>query len=68
MSDDKTSPKEFFLLINENGVYVKDGDFFRYQKGDTQDWGKNWERIEADSLHTARDIGIKKRRERYHKS
>lgn len=56
---------EYFILVNEAGVYTKVGDFFREQGGIEQEWGKKWEKIEAESLHEARQIGIKLRRERY---
>ncbi|MCO7556147.1 dATP/dGTP pyrophosphohydrolase domain-containing protein [Metapseudomonas otitidis] len=39
-----------------NKVFVKVGQFFRDQGGLTQEWGKNWTRIKADSLEQARKI------------
>ncbi|WP_337058178.1 dATP/dGTP pyrophosphohydrolase domain-containing protein [Pseudomonas sp. USHLN015] len=39
-----------------NKVFVKGGQFFRDQGGLTQEWGKNWTRIKADSLEQARKI------------
>ena len=57
--------KEYFIHINDAGVYVKDGDFFRSQGGCTKPWGRYWERIEAESLYDARNQGIKLRRERF---
>lgn len=35
-------------------VYVKEGEFFRYQKGLTEDWGENWQPVHAASLNDAR--------------
>ena len=50
---------DYYLLINEAGVYVKDGEFFRSQGGLRDDWGKAWERVGAASLYDARNQGIK---------
>lgn len=57
--------KEYFLSVNDHGVYVKDGQFFREQGGTTSEWGKNWQRVEAESMYKARNIGIRLRRERF---
>jgi hypothetical protein len=35
-------------------VFVKDYDFFIQQHGDTQEWGKHWKQITADSIEHAR--------------
>lgn len=55
----------YYILVNEAGVYTKEGDFFEQQGGLTQPWGQKWERIEASSLYDARNQGIKLRRDRY---
>lgn len=46
-----------FIMVNEAGVYVKDGDFFVQQGGLKEPWGKNWKEIDADGLNHARMIG-----------
>lgn len=54
-----------YILINEAGVYVKDAAFFICQGGLVEPWGRLWEPVETTSLYAAREIGIKRRRERY---
>ena len=56
---------DYFVLVNEAGVYTKEGEFFRSQGGEIQQWGKAWEKIDASSLYDARAKGIKMRRERF---
>lgn len=55
----------YYILVNESGVYVKDCMLFEAQSGLRENWGKNWEYINALSLYDARAIGIKLRRERF---
>jgi len=55
----------YFLLINEAGVYTKEGDFFVSQGGLKDEWGKSWEVTVATSLDDARQTGIALRRKRY---
>lgn len=38
-------------------VFVKDYDFFKSQGGFTQEWGKGWKPVVADSIPTARKLG-----------
>ncbi len=45
---------EYFVLIENGTVYVKEGWYFHYQGGDAAEWGKRWKRIEADSIEDAR--------------
>jgi hypothetical protein len=52
----------YYVLINEAGVYTKEGTFFESHGGLTQEWGKNWRPIEATSLYDARNQGIALRR------
>ncbi len=54
-----------YILVNEAGVYTKDASFFVSQGGLVEEWGKNWEPVTARSLYAARNIGIKRRRERF---
>lgn len=56
---------EHFILVNSAGVYVKEGSFFRSQGGMKEEWGQAWERVEADSIEHARQIGIVRRRNRF---
>lgn len=35
-------------------VFVKEKDFFLSQRGDVEDWGKNWVEVEAESIEDAR--------------
>lgn len=47
----------YFVLWREgvpNSPMVKEGDFFREQGGLTQEWGRNWEPINASSIGDAR--------------
>ena len=58
---------EYFVLIREYAdgftgqkaatVYVKEGEFFRSQGGLTEDWGKAWKAIDAESVDDARRKG-----------
>lgn len=50
--DRNTAP--FYCVSNSATVFVKEGNFFRDQKGLTEDWGKNWVGIEAKTLGDAR--------------
>ncbi len=54
-----------YVLVNESGVYVKEGTFFTSQGGLIKPWGRNWERINATSLYEARRIAIDRRRVRF---
>lgn len=54
-----------YVLVNEAGVYVKEATFFEESGGLREAWGKNWEPVEAKSLHDARRIGIEMRRKRH---
>lgn len=45
---------EYFVLVQGNTVYVKEGQFFRAQGGTTADWGKAWRAIDANSVEDAR--------------
>lgn len=38
-------------------VYVKEGTFFRSQGGLTEEWGKTWRPVDAESIEHARRIG-----------
>lgn len=38
-------------------VFVKEAGFFISQKGDREEWGKNWIKIQATEIEHARDIG-----------
>ncbi len=53
------------ILINNAGVYVKLGEFFDSQGGLTEEWGKVWEKVEAEDYNEARQIGIILRRKRF---
>lgn len=55
----------YYLLINEAGVYTKEGDYFEESGGLREPWGKAWECVEATSLYNARNQGIKLRRQRF---
>lgn len=57
--------KDYYVLIQDHGIGTKDGDFFIEQGGLEQDWGKNWELIQAKDLDDARQVAIRMRRERY---
>lgn len=52
--DDNT----YFVYRNAGKkVFVKHGPLFRDQGGLTQDWGKGWTRIKANSIEHARRLG-----------
>lgn len=47
----------YFVAWRENvpaSPMVKEGDFFRSQGGNVEDWGKHWEPIDATSIGDAR--------------
>lgn len=45
---------EFYVLCRPWAVFVKEKSFFLEQEGNTQDWGKGWQLLEADSIEDAR--------------
>jgi hypothetical protein len=46
------------LAVEASGsVMVKTLDFFRSQKGFTEEWGRNWRPVMAVSIESARYIG-----------
>lgn len=50
--------RTYFVLRNAGGaVFVKHGPYFAEQGGTYLRWGKNWKRVEADSIDQAREIG-----------
>lgn len=55
----------YYVLISESNVGTKNGQFFEAQGGLIEPWGKNWEKIKADSLYDARNQGIAMRRKRF---
>lgn len=45
----------FYVVVNSgNAVFAKDGDFFVAQGGLTDDWGKNWVKVFAESNQASR--------------
>jgi hypothetical protein len=57
---------EYYLLVQDHSVAVKEAEFFKSQGGLTDTWGKAWEGPwTGDSLYAARREGIRRRRERY---
>jgi len=48
---------EFYILIEPWAVYVKEAEFFKSQGGPTEEWGKEWIEIEAESIEDAREKG-----------
>ena len=58
--DDPIDDQTFFAHRNTgNKVFVKVGQFFLDQGGLTQEWGKGWTRIKADSLEHAYTVAEK---------
>jgi len=53
-------PGLYYILETHAGVYVKEGKFFESQGGLTEDWGKNWRPVNADSIEHAKSMGKKK--------
>jgi hypothetical protein len=53
---------EYYILVQPWAVYVKEKSFFESQGGLTEDWGKTWQLIQADSIEHARAIGYTTRR------
>jgi hypothetical protein len=50
------SKRSYYYHINWAGaIFVKEGEFFAQQGGLVQPWGKNWKKIEAESLDDARE-------------
>lgn len=56
----------YYVLVEPWAIYVKTEEFFLEQHGDTEPWGKEWSRVEADSVDDARALGgrVKTVRER----
>lgn len=52
---------KYMVMCNRasGSVFVKEKDFFISQGGDTQEWGKTWKEVEADSIEHARELGCK---------
>jgi hypothetical protein len=50
--------KYAILVASSGSTFVKEYDFFVSQGGTTQDWGRNWKIVEADSIEGARVIAI----------
>lgn len=53
--------EEFYILVQPWATYVKGAQFFKDQGGLTAEWGKNWKKVEAESIEDARAIGDKER-------
>ena len=51
--------KDYMVLIQPFGVYVKERSFFIQQGGLRQPWGKAWRRVRASSIEAARNKGKK---------
>jgi len=51
----------FMVLVTESSgsVSVKTLDFFRSQRGFTEEWGRNWRPVMAISIESARYIGCR---------
>ena len=50
---------KYAILVAASGsTFVKEYDFFVSQGGTTQEWGKNWKIVEAESIEAARLIAI----------
>lgn len=54
--------KQFAVLVEPWGVYVKSWTFFIRQGGATQEWGRNWVRISAKDIASARAKGERRRK------
>lgn len=46
---------KYYVMFNGAAWFVKEAVFFESQGGLTEDWGKAWEPIYADSIEHARD-------------
>ncbi len=51
--------KDYMVLIEPWGVYVKERSFFVEQGGLRDSWGKSWRRVRASSIEAARNKGKK---------
>lgn len=49
----------YYVTQNSATVFVKEGEFFKYQGGLTEEWGKHWTALEATSIGDARRKGAK---------
>lgn len=49
--------RSYYVLIEPWGTYVKEAEFFKFQGGDKEPWGKKWVHIRADSIEHARAKG-----------
>lgn len=44
----------YYVLVEPWATYVKTADYFEKQGGCVAEWGKRWQKIEADSIEDAR--------------
>lgn len=58
------SRQDYYILVKETAVFVKEAAFFVSQGGLTQEWGRSWECVEAESMGDARMIGEERRQMR----
>lgn len=49
----------FYVHWNGAAIFVKAGLFFQQQGGLTEEWGKAWRSVEANSIEDAREKGYK---------
>ena len=62
---EKKWPNVYMVMVNtqrvenlrHNDVYVKEAWYFIKQGGLTQDWGKSWKPVNAESIEAARNVG-----------
>jgi hypothetical protein len=47
----------YYVHYNSVSVFVKAEDYFIERGGLTENWGKNWRKIEAKSIEDAREKG-----------
>lgn len=52
----------YYILVKPWAVYVKEEKFFESQGGLTQSWGAQWQKVEAESIEDARQLGERMRK------
>lgn len=50
--------RQFYVHFNGYSVFVKEAQYFRFQGGLTQEWGRAWTGpLEAENVEAARRLG-----------
>lgn len=51
---------DYYTLKNSgNAIFVKEAEFFKFQGGLQEEWGRKWKKVRATSIEHARELGAK---------